>query len=749
MSPSSTSNASVSKPARDLPDERAERAWRSTLAWTVTGLLFFEAVTGLLIWLLPFSVSPQFMVLTHTLVGVLVLVLWPIYQVRHWLSVRSLPFTHLKVTGYGLLLVTLACVVTGVMLTWQGLFGRRISYLADAIHIATGIAALVLGGVHVGAIIVRERRRSQARSAVALRLARRRFYLGLGSVFAVCMLGTFTWQVLYTPFDLSYELPEGYSMTYGEGRPFAPSLATTSTGGAVHPRALSGSASCGSSGCHEQIYAEWLPSAHRYASPDIAFQAVQKVMAENEGPDSTRYCAGCHDPIALFSGSKNIYDEDLSSPGAEEGVSCIACHRLIKTDLKGNASYVMAPPEFYAYELDEGPAAKLISDFLIRTYPRQHVKQYSLPLLKAPEYCGACHKQFIDEEINDFGWVQLQNQYDNWRKSHWNNEGDPSKRTFCSSCHERKGVDLPADTNGRCTAITVSCRECHMRLLPSDDPAAGDAYDLTRSPDDGKHRSHRFIGANQFMPRLLKNKGWEHHVELTERWLRGETPIPEIAHKWPALDKEYVQSSDPRPTPKVVASGPVIPIRIRVDSEQAVPGGELAFSVDMLSRKVGHDFPTGPLDIIQCWLETEVVDARGKVLHETGKLTEDKFVSEGSFVFKAEGVDAQGHLIDRHNLWELVGARFKRALFPGFSDTARFEFQCPAEAERKNKLPENERHEVKVEEGVVGPLTIKARLLYRKINQHLLNIVTGRKDVTAPVTVMATDEVKVPLKVER
>ena len=35
-------------------------------------------------------------------------------------------------------------------------------------------------------------------------------------------------------------------------------------------------------------------------------------------------------------------------------------------------------------------------------------------MFKKPEYCAAYHKQFIDQEVNRVGWVQLQNQYDNW-----------------------------------------------------------------------------------------------------------------------------------------------------------------------------------------------------------------------------------------------------------------------------------------------------------------------------------------------
>ncbi len=88
----------------------------------------------------------------------------------------------------------------------------------------------------------------------------------------------------------------------------------------------------------------------------------------------------------------------------------------------------MAQPSRYLFELS-GRAAPRASprDFLIRAYPRQHVAELSKRLFKTPEYCAACHKQFIDQEVNNVGWVQLQNQYDNWRKSRWNHPGDAAQ----------------------------------------------------------------------------------------------------------------------------------------------------------------------------------------------------------------------------------------------------------------------------------------------------------------------------------
>ncbi|MCP5112282.1 MAG: hypothetical protein GY953_15770, partial [bacterium] len=320
-------------------------------------------------------------------------------------------------------------------------------------------------------------------------------------------------SLVYQSPQLQTTFPEDYSWLYGEDRPFAPSLATTPENQPIDPRQLAGSLNCGTAGCHTQIVEEWVPSAHRYSAMDLGFQKIQMNMANLNGPESTRYCGGCHDPISLFSGTKNLFtdtDKLTGLSGYQEGISCLSCHGVRQADVKGNANYLVVPPTRYLFEIayDEDPSetTRFLRDFLIRAYPWQHTDELGKRLFKTPEYCAACHKQFIDQEINNLGWVQLQNQYDNWRQSRWNHPGDPEK--------------------------TIECRECHMPLVDSTDPAAGDAADYNRTPADRKHRSHRFVAGNQMMPALLKLPGWEEQVELTDKWLQGRYEIPEIAHKW-------------------------------------------------------------------------------------------------------------------------------------------------------------------------------------------------------------------------
>jgi hypothetical protein len=672
-----------------------EEEWHCKVLHLVTALLIFETLTGLAIWLLPFSVSSQVMVLLHTILGIAFLVPYAWYQVHHWLVYRSRQMTHIKLTGYLAMTATLVAIVSGGVLTVQAVAHTRISYAWDMVHIISTVAVLASALPHVLLIVFRDYKARAAASIQPLLRAERKYGTNMlyivGVLFGTVALGVYAYQ----PVELDNELPEDYNYLYGADRPFAPSLARTDTDEAFDARTLGNSSSCGRSGCHVEIVKEWEVSAHRWAASDPAFRSIQTVMGEQNGPESTRYCGGCHDPISLFAGSKNLFRAELTNPlGLDEGVSCIACHAIEETDIKGNANYTIVQPERYLFELHDGDGIKVVSDFLIRAYPKQHVESLQHRRFKSPEFCAACHKQFIDEEINKVGWVQLQNQYDNWRKSRWNHPGDATK--------------------------TVECRECHMPLVDSFDPASGDPLDYNRTPEDGKHRSHRFLGANQYIPAQLELEGADEQVQLTHEWLKGNIEIPEIAEKW--------------------RDGPVAPVEIYVP-ESVSPGENVTVEVTITNNKAGHDFPTGPSDIIQAWLQVVVTDQEGNEIFVSGGLDDRAFIEPGAFMFKAEPIDQYGKLIDRHNLWDMVGVRYRRSLFPGFSDKAAFTFGCPVSIQGAGEgMPNRQQVHFDAPDRTVTALHVRATLMYRKINQFLLNEMFGEEDrLTAPITELSSD----------
>ena len=111
-------------------------------------------------------------------------------------------------------------------------------------------------------------------------------------------------------------------------------------------------------------------------------------------------------------------------------------------------------------------------------------------------------------------------------------------------------------------------------------------------------------------------------------------------------------------------------------------------------------------------------------------------------MLKAEPVDESGNLIDRHNLWEMVGVRFRRALFPGFSDTTEYTFFCPevARPDARRQTPEKIAYQIAAPKGGARSLEITARLRYRKISQYLLNFMFGEESgLSAPITDLSSD----------
>ena len=648
--------------------------------------LLFEGISGLAITFLPFHPVAQWSVLVHTLAGLAILLPLAWYCVYHWMDYRRYALSHIVLLGIVGVLALLICSLSGVVLTWQGGLGIRISGLWRKIHLISTFVALGTILPHVVFSFLRAWREGKVVGVAGYAVQT----VG-ASIAGAALIGGLT--QFYGGTRYVNEFPGDYNYLYGTNRPFAPSLARTDTGSAFDARSLAGSASCGTAGCHEQIMKEWQPSAHRYAAMDSAFLGIQEVMAKQNGAESTRYCGGCHDPISLFSGTKNLFVENLTGlHGYQEGVSCLACHAIRETDVKGNANYTITQPREYLWQWETNGLAKVARDFLIRTYPDEHGK-LAKRAFKKPEYCAACHKQFIDQEVNRVGWVQLQNQYDNWAASHWNVKGSAEK--------------------------TIECRECHMPLVASHDPAAGDAADYNRHATDGKHRSHRFLGANQMMPIALKLEGGDEHARLTEQWLQGKLEVPEIQSKW--------------------AQGPIVKLGLQAPPTVA-PGESIALRVVLASNKVGHDFPTGPLDIIQSWLEVRVTDETGREFYSSGKRDAKNFIEPGSFLFKAEPVDQHGNLIDRHNLWEMVGVRYRRSLFPGYSDTVQYSIPCPSTMAKSQRASGSDQREEKLDvpsPSAPGKCQVTVILQYRKIDQFLLNYLFGENKVTAPVTELA------------
>jgi len=269
---------------------RVRVGWSSLLARATGAILLFELVSGLAITLGPFRAATEWSLLLHTVAGVITVAPLAWYLVRHWKDYSDQALSDVLLLGYVGTGALTICLVSGMLVTWQAMLGVKTSSWLRYIHLISTLLTVAATVPHIFIAWWRRRRAETSRGAAG--------WLGIGVAVTVVGVGLVAALTLgYSGTKYRNEFPPDYSYAFGKNRPFAPSLAHTATNGAFDARSLAGSETCGASGCHTEIYDEWKTSAHRYASMDPIFQGIQNVMAKQNGPESTRYCGGCHDPI--------------------------------------------------------------------------------------------------------------------------------------------------------------------------------------------------------------------------------------------------------------------------------------------------------------------------------------------------------------------------------------------------------------------------------------------------------------------
>ncbi len=578
------------------------------LRWS-SALFAVLLLTGLLPLLFPYGTQAQWILLVHIVVGLAVLLPVTRYLWRHLQAAKQHGATRWWAPGYWGWWGWLGASVTGVALTAWGWWGSFTPYTLHWVHVGFGLGLGLLGLWHV-----------------IYRLKNSRFTEGkyralvqAGVLVCVVVLGGIA----------------GIWLARRGAKPaktsFEPSNAQTANGRAIPVALLKSARSCGQ--CHQQIYREWLPSAHHYSATDPFYEVVKANFLRARGPAAAQYCAGCHEPVTLLSGER-LHAKTTGRDGAV-GSSCAFCHLIRDVKARGNANYTVHVPDPYLFELSHNPFLLRVSDLLIRLHPQQHNYDYNVKPSESALFCGTCHKQYISKRVNGWGFVQLQDQYDDWKNGPWPSRG-------------------------------LKCESCHMHRVASNDPA--------RSPH-GFIRDHRILASNNYAPLMLHLPGARRQVHLVDQWMRGQTVIPALAGRWPR--------------------GPLVPLILRAEGNWK-PGGMAALRTLLINAKVGHTFPAGPLDVIEAWLQVSVTDGRGHQVFSVGTLGPEKQIEGKTVEYRAHLLDRHGHSVYTHSLWNVVGARGKRVIMPGGSDTHVFRFPIPAQSR--------------------GPLVCRVRFLYRKFN---------------------------------
>ena len=611
------------------PSSKLEHELRYSTPFIAT--LAITTATGLATFVTPqmsFGVWQQWTVLIHLLSGVALTVLILPYLLRHF--IRTMGVRRPSVFLIGLLSSStlLFLIGSGVYITWQG--QREDQRWIIESHIWVSIGAVVLMLMHLVSHRLIKHNNQSANRHVVLHKAARRQVLASVLITACCIsLASFIYESSAVQFTTEPVI-KPYQLPYGD-HPFAPSLAETDNRRFIDERQIGDSEDCGT--CHSDIFEQWQRSMHARAASDKTYQTNINLLAENKGMASTRYCEGCHAPVALLTGQLTEGGRLDTKGHLEEGVGCLSCHGISHAvNQRGVGSYHYRPASEYLFGGSENDIARSIRHLLINVFPHQHRKDMDRPVMSTPELCATCHVQFMDKDMNDWGWIKMQDEYSSWLNSPYSGQ---TQQDFAQ---------------GQVTR----CQDCHFPLIEAADPSAD---------SDGKVFAHHSPGANTAIPWHLGDQQQlaDTIAFLSADKMRLSIDVPE---RFDALRSE-------------IAVNPITITSAEYPSYIYL-GEQLQFKVVVSNTGVGHHFPGGTTDINQAWLHVRAVDGQGHVIYETGMLDKDGRVEPEAYFYESIPIDRTGKHVWRHDLFNMVGDSYSRTIPPAESDIIDHSVKVPS-----------------------------------------------------------------------
>jgi len=461
----------------------------------------------------------------------------------------------------------------------------------------------------------------------------------------------------------------------GAGRtsPFFPSSANTNVGRTIPSNFFMTSTTC--ERCHKDIYDQWNASAHHFSSFNNQwYRKSIEYMQDVIGTQPSKWCAGCHDHAVFFNGRfDRPIKEQIDTPEAQAGLACTSCHSIVHVgSTMGQGDFLIEYPPMHDLAASKNPLLERAHDTLTYWAPEPHRNTFLKPFHReqTADFCSSCHKVHLDVPVNGYRWIRGFNDYDNWQASGISGQG---ARSFY----------YPPKS--------MRCADCHMPLVPSNDPAA----------KNGMVRSHRFPGANTALPYVNRDPV---QLKAVQDFLRngavsidvfgiarGAAPIageeevgakkgsePRLASTF-AVGEESAQFGaagvSNAPPVEVIAPLDKVPVSVR-------RGESIRVEVVLRTRKVGHFFPGGTVDAFDVWVEFEATDDRGRVLLHSGEARDGGKgpVDPGAHFYRSLQLDEHGNQINKRNAWMSRSVAYVRLVPPGAADTIHYRLDVPKDA---------------------------------------------------------------------
>lgn len=562
--------------------------------------------------------------LAHLVLGFAILVPTLVFGALHWRTVANRPNPRAIAAGIATFVAAIVLLATGVALTRVEIggtvLGVREPATRDAIywlHVVAPLAAAWMFVVH--------------------RLSGRRIKWRIGVRWAAVA------AVVAVAAVALHALPAEPAKVPRDGaRYFEPSLAKTASGGFLDAKSMMSNDECLE--CHADVVHSWAHSAHAASSFNNPFYAAsvretrQRAATREGSVQDARFCAGCHDPVPFFSGAfedPKWHDPSYDvarDPLGSASITCVSCHAIESIDSpRGNADYTIGEPARYPLAGSASPLLAWVSSQLIKAKPAFHKRT----LLKdevhrSNEFCGACHKVFLPESVNDYKWLRGQDHYGSFLASG-------------RSGHGALGWYYP-------DKAATSCNQCHMKPEPSGDFAA-------RDRDGSGTRtvlSHGFPSANTALDNTREVSA--EHAAFNAKTLRVDL--------FAVRDGAAVDGA-------LRVIGAELPV---LDA-----GGSYLLEVVVRTLDIGHEFTQGTADSNEAWLWARAT-SEGRLLGITGGLDPASgALDPWSRMFNAFVIDREGNRIDRRNPQDIFLPLYNNQIPPGAGDVTHLAIDVPAD----------------------------------------------------------------------
>jgi nitrate/TMAO reductase-like tetraheme cytochrome c subunit len=199
--------------------------------------------------------------------------------------------------------------------------------------------------------------------------------------------------------------------------------------------------------CHPNQYKQWSISSHAYAAVSPMFNKFEQTINNISRGTVNYFCVRCHASVGTALAEPRAIAWWDRSGAAQEGITCVTCHRVGEGYSKTNAARRITPgpihePVFGPFDSLGGLKAitnarengiLVTIDELDRPavgdkkWIRMHQTAIQSDLITQAEFCEACHQVAV------YPGIKLETVWEEWRASPAAKEG-----ITCQKCHMSK-----------------------------------------------------------------------------------------------------------------------------------------------------------------------------------------------------------------------------------------------------------------------------------------------------------------------